>query len=115
METPLPSRRRPNLALAAGLLALLLLIVLVAALTQRADPAPSLPAAAGGSVAFDIPPEVAGHEAEWPLANHDYANTRAAAGSSISARASSAGRSIRTSRMKAMRPCSTSAVQPSPT
>jgi glucose dehydrogenase len=85
METPLPSRRRPNLALAAGLLALLLLIVLVAALTQRADPAPSLPAAAGGSGAFDIPPEVAGHEAEWPLANHDYANTRAAAGSSISA------------------------------
>jgi glucose dehydrogenase len=34
---------------------------------------------------FDIPPEVAGHENEWPLANHDYANSRAAAGSSINA------------------------------
>ncbi len=34
---------------------------------------------------FDIPPEVAGHEKEWPLANHDYANTRAAVGSSINA------------------------------
>jgi outer membrane protein assembly factor BamB len=34
---------------------------------------------------FDIPPEVAGHENEWPLANHDYANTRAAVGSSINA------------------------------
>ena len=32
---------------------------------------------------FDIPPEVAGHEKEWPLANHDYSNTRAAVGSSI--------------------------------
>ncbi len=32
---------------------------------------------------FDIPPEIAGHEKEWPLANHDYANTRAAVGSSI--------------------------------
>lgn len=35
--------------------------------------------------ALDIPPEVAGHEREWPLANHDYANTRAAVGSSINA------------------------------
>src|SRR5215216_7579070 len=34
---------------------------------------------------FDIPPEIAGHEEEWPLANHDYANTRAAMGSSIDA------------------------------
>ena len=34
---------------------------------------------------FDIPPEVAGHEKEWPLANHDYSNTRAAVGSSIDA------------------------------
>ena len=32
---------------------------------------------------FDIPPEVAGHAEEWPLANHDYENTRAAVGSSI--------------------------------
>ena len=41
--------------------------------------------APGSGAAFDIPPEVAGHEQEWPLANHDYANTRAAAGSSINA------------------------------
>jgi outer membrane protein assembly factor BamB len=34
---------------------------------------------------LDIPPEVAGHEQEWPLANHDYGNTRAAVGSSINA------------------------------
>src|SRR5581483_5649452 len=39
----------------------------------------------GGAGKFDIPPEVAGHEQEWPLANHDYANTRAAVGSSINA------------------------------
>ncbi len=31
----------------------------------------------------DIPPEVAGHEQEWPLANHDYSNTRTAVGSKI--------------------------------
>src|SRR5581483_7426541 len=42
-------------------------------------PAASTPS----SGAFDIPPEIAGHEKEWPLANHDYANTRAAVGSSI--------------------------------
>lgn len=38
------------------------------------------PSTSGG---FDIPPEVAGHEQEWPLANHDYSNTRVAVGSSI--------------------------------
>jgi len=32
---------------------------------------------------FDIPPEVAGHAEEWPLANHDYENTRVAVASSI--------------------------------
>jgi glucose dehydrogenase len=32
---------------------------------------------------FDVPPEIAGHEQEWPLGNHDYANARAAVGSSI--------------------------------
>jgi outer membrane protein assembly factor BamB len=35
--------------------------------------------------AFDIPPEIEGHEKEWPLANHDYENTRAAVGSTITA------------------------------
>src|SRR5512138_1521644 len=33
----------------------------------------------------DIPPEVAGHEQEWPLANHDYGNTRTAVGAKINA------------------------------
>ena len=41
--------------------------------------------AAGTKPGLDIPPEVAGHEKEWPLANHDYGNTRAVAGSSINA------------------------------
>jgi len=35
--------------------------------------------------AFDIPSEIEGHEKEWPLANHDYENTRAAVGSTINA------------------------------
>jgi len=34
---------------------------------------------------FDVPPEIAGHEQEWPLGNHDYANTRAAVGATINA------------------------------
>src|SRR5512143_2346731 len=50
---------------------------------------PTMLATAQGSIpqtgGFDIPPEVAGHEKEWPLANHDYSNTRAAAGSTINA------------------------------
>lgn len=33
----------------------------------------------------DIPPEVAGAEDQWPVANKDYANTRAAMGSQINA------------------------------
>src|ERR1041384_7642207 len=49
--------------------------------TMMATPAAGIPATGG----FDIPPEVAGHEKEWPLANHDYANTRAAVGSTINA------------------------------
>src|ERR1043166_4599741 len=44
---------------------------------------PEAPIPAQGQ--FDIPPEVAGHEKEWPLANHDYSNSRAAVGSSINA------------------------------
>src|SRR5512140_3174157 len=47
--------------------------------TMMATPEKAIPATGG----FDIPPEVKGHEKEWPLANHDYANTRAAVGSSI--------------------------------
>ena len=49
--------------------------------TMLATPKGGIPTTGG----FDIPPEVAGHEKEWPLANHDYANTRAAVGSTINA------------------------------
>ena len=49
--------------------------------TPVSAPQAGTPAVGG----FDIPPEVAGHEQEWPLANHDYANTRASVGSSINA------------------------------
>lgn len=34
---------------------------------------------------FDIPPEIAGNEQQWPLGNHDYRNTRAAVNASINA------------------------------
>jgi glucose dehydrogenase len=69
------SRRHSIFYLAAGALAL----IVVALVPVFAQP----PAQTAG--AFDIPPEVAGHEREWPLANHDYANTRAAVGSTITA------------------------------
>src|SRR6188474_807456 len=49
--------------------------------TMMATPEKAIPATGG----FDIPPEIAGHEKEWPLANHDYSNTRAAVGSTINA------------------------------
>src|ERR1044072_3303270 len=44
---------------------------------------PEKPVPAPGN--FDIPPAIAGHEKKGPLANHDYANTRAAVGSTINA------------------------------
>src|SRR3954454_5826253 len=57
-----------------------------AALAGKTGPTPSPgQTSAGATAPFDIPPEVAGHEKEWPLANHDYSNTRAAVGSSINA------------------------------
>jgi len=58
--------------------ALFVVALIVPGCTQSADPTntPTIRT-------LDIPPEVAGHEDEWPLANHDYANTRAAVGSSI--------------------------------
>ncbi len=46
-------------------------------------PKQTLTAAPASQTGLDIPPEIAGHENEWPLANHDYSNTRAAVGSSI--------------------------------
>jgi outer membrane protein assembly factor BamB len=58
-------------------------VVVAALLAQAASPRSITPTAASGT--FDIPPEIAGHEQEWPLANHDYANTRAAVGSTITA------------------------------
>ncbi|MCC7450998.1 MAG: PQQ-binding-like beta-propeller repeat protein [Anaerolineae bacterium] len=54
------------------------LVMLLSVPAQAQSPTPS-------ASTFDIPPEIAGHEKEWPLANHDYANTRAAVGSSINA------------------------------
>ena len=68
-ETPGPSTPTPYIA------------------DANAPKANTTPASAGTPEAgqFDIPPEVAGHEKEWPLANHDYSNTRAAVGSAINA------------------------------
>lgn len=51
-------------------------------LAQEATPE-STPTAQASQ--FDIPPEIAAHESEWPLGNHDYANTRAAVNSQINA------------------------------
>jgi glucose dehydrogenase len=51
-------------------------------LAQDATPESTPPAQTSK---FDIPPEIAGHEAEWPLGNHDYSNTRAAVNSTINA------------------------------
>jgi glucose dehydrogenase len=68
------------------LLKISLIIVFLAQACAQATPTPtSTPTAASGSGTFDIPPEVAGHESEWPLANHDYENTRVAVDSSINA------------------------------
>src|SRR5512138_408931 len=49
--------------------------------TMMATPEKGIPQTGG----FNIPPEVVGHEKEWPLANHDYGNTRVAVGSNINA------------------------------
>lgn len=65
-------------------ISILMLPAIVAALLTFAV-MPATKTAGQSAGAFDIPPEVAGHENEWPLANHDYANTRAAVGSSINA------------------------------
>src|SRR5215217_1239426 len=69
-----------------GIIALVLVIIfIIPGYAQRAAQSTSTPAFASSAGGFDIPPEVKGHEHEWPLANHDYANTRAAVGSSINA------------------------------
>ena len=47
--------------------------------TPYRDVLTAVPPSTGG----DIPAEIAGHEKEWPLANHDYSNTRVAVGSTI--------------------------------
>ena len=69
-ETPGPSTATPNV----GSIDI-----------PKTDPTmlPNVTGTPPASGSFDIPPEVAGHEKEWPLANHDYENTRAAVGSAI--------------------------------
>lgn len=66
---------RPIYLFAAGAIAFgVVLLIAACAQTKTSTPTAS---------SLDIPPEVKGHEAEWPLANHDYANTRAAVDSTI--------------------------------
>lgn len=67
---------RPHWGILAGLSLLLATVILVPVSAQIRSIA---------AAPFDIPPEIAGHEKEWALANHDYANTRAAVDSSINA------------------------------
>ena len=79
----MPRKQLSLIRLAAVVFALVVMLLIpVSAGTAPRLNAQFAPAIAG---AFDIPPEIAGHEDEWPLANHDYANTRAAVGSSINA------------------------------
>jgi len=64
----------------------LVIAVLITGCTQATPTPMSTPTAADPNEGpFDIPPEIAGHAEEWPLANHDYENTRAAVASSITA------------------------------
>jgi glucose dehydrogenase len=70
--TPTPPRRTPTPNVAEA--------DVPKANTTITPAPPGTPAPRGG---FDIPPEVAGHEEEWPLANHDYGNNRNAVGSAI--------------------------------
>src|SRR2546423_15075000 len=69
-------KQRQITGLGAALIALAVVALVAPRYAQTAPAAQST---------FDIPPEIAGHEHEWPLANHDYANTRAAVGSNINA------------------------------
>ncbi len=71
--------KRPPLSRTTASLVALLILVLAAACA----PAAGQTAASTSAASLDIPPEVKGHEKEWPLANHDYGNTRVAVGSSI--------------------------------
>src|SRR2546423_11496327 len=67
-------KQRQITGLGAALIALAVVALVAPRYAQTAPAAQST---------FDIPPEIAGHDNEWPLANHDYANSRAAVGSSI--------------------------------
>jgi len=60
----------------------LCLLIGAAVIAQEATPVVT---AASETSPFDIPPEIAGHEQEWPLGNHDYSNTRVAVNSTINA------------------------------
>ncbi len=57
--------------------------ILLAGCGSRIQPYATVLGSNGIGNGPEIPPEVAGHEQEWPLANHDYSNTRTAVGSSI--------------------------------
>ncbi len=75
-------QRKPlRLIRAFSAMSILAVLLLAACAPSTVGQPPTTPAAANTSL--DIPPEVAGHEREWPLANHDYGNTRVAVGSSI--------------------------------
>jgi glucose dehydrogenase len=67
--------RRALIALFVGFL-VLFGAALAQEATPEAEPTPEVSQ-------FDIPPEIAAHTDEWPLANHDYANTRAAVNADI--------------------------------
>jgi glucose dehydrogenase len=75
-EMPMRSQRLPLIALIVAVLILVIALLFLSRDTQTATATPPN---------FDIPAEVAGHESEWPLANHDYGNHRAAVGASINA------------------------------
>jgi outer membrane protein assembly factor BamB len=76
-------RGHRNVYAAAGLIAAVALLVATACASSLGQPAVPATAQPGASSSLEVPPEIAGHEKEWPLANHDYGNTRAAVGSSI--------------------------------
>ncbi len=90
----MPLKRSPLVYLGGAVLALLLVLAAMRVYANGTypprnptapTPTPNRATGAPSAGSFDIPPEAAGHEKDWPLANHDYANTRAAVGSSINA------------------------------
>jgi outer membrane protein assembly factor BamB len=65
---------------------LIVTLFLMAGCAQASTPNASTPTPSSDKTGpFDIPPEIAGHAEDWPLANHDYENNRAAVASEITA------------------------------